>query len=198
MNKERNIKAILFCTVGFLTLLIVVTTTNFEGLLTSINQNKEEEIVFSNYKNANVVLTTDDFDFNEVTVNPYNVLSYEKPVLDKNVILDYEVTFANSDGKVEYVFYLDNNSNKDAILQNFKMPDPMCQGFDEDCEKYLDGITYTLNYYDSNMPVNVGDTILAHDRVKVVLTLEYNVNEKVPSSSATFTDLGFSLGFVEK
>lgn len=198
MKKEITVKVIVFCTIGFLALMLVIRTSNLQDLATSVNEVNNKEInEFSNKKIANVKFSTDE-DFNQVKAIAYNLLKYENLVIDNTAILDYEITFNNKSGKVDYIFYIENLSEVDAVLGNFELPNPMCKGFLEDCEKYLEGLTYKLTYEDGR-PVTTGDIIEKDSRIKIILTLEYLVDDfNMPSSTATITNLKFNMNFYEK
>ena len=198
MKNVRNLNIVLLCTLGFMVLVTTVNPNSVLRLATNMNNaNTEKSGEASAKKKANVIFSTEE-ETNIVSANADNVLLYDDVTLVDTTVFDYEVVFNNESGKVDYTFYIRNDSDVDAVLQNFEMPSPVCQGFLEDCEKYLDGLSYTL-MHESGILLAPGDVIKANDKLKVVLTLEYKEKGySIPSSSATITNLGFKLNFYEK
>ena len=112
--------------------------------------------------------------------------------------MDYEVTFDNKSGEVKYTFYIENKSNRNAVLQEYELPHPVCQGFQEDCEKVLLGLDYKIKY-EYGAELKAGDVFKAKEMTKVILTIRYNANEKdLPSATTKISNLGFDLSFTAK
>ena len=129
----------------------------------------------------------------ELTTNLKETLT-----IDKLTVKDYKVTFGNRDGIISYTFYLKNKSYKDAVLQEYKLPSPVCKGFVEDCEKVLLGLNYRITYEDG-APLQAGDILRAREMKMVILTLEYRADEaNLPSSTTDITNLDFNLNFLAK
>lgn len=178
----------MFCSVCILTMFYLITTGNPEELITSMNETD---------KSVNVVFSKDE-ERNQVLVCPDKVVEFENITIEKTTVQDYEVTFDNHSGIVEYTFYVENKSARDAVLQEYKLPNPVCKGFQEDCEKVLVGLNYTLLYEDG-APLQAGDIIRGREKKKVILTIEYIENEnELPSSTTDISNLGFSLDFLAR
>lgn len=193
MKRSNQIGALIFCLLGVFTLMSIIGDYNVTVLSTSINDANE------NYEEKELNVTFEkDKENNQVIVEAYDVEKFENITIDNTTVFDYEITFNNRNSKVDYTFYIENNSSNDAILQDYELPNPACKGFHDECEKYLQGLTYRL-MYESGAPLVGGDVIKAHSRVKVILSLEYKVNEKLlPSSTVDITNLGFDLAFKAK
>ena len=193
MKRSNKIGALIFCLLGVFTLMSIIGDYNVTVLSTSINDANE------NYEEKELNVTFEkDKENNQVIVEAYDVEKFENITIDNTTVFDYEITFNNRNSKVDYTFYIENNSSNDAILQDYELPNPVCKGFHDECEKYLQGLTYRL-MYESGAPLVGGDVIKAHSRVKVILSLEYKVNEKLlPSSTVDITNLGFDLSFKAK
>lgn len=193
MKKSNKIGAIIFCLLGIFALINIIGDYNVTVLSTSINDSNK------NYEEKELNVTFErDRDINQIIVEAYDVEKFENITIDNTTVFDYEITFNNRSSKVEYTFYIENHSSNDAVLQDYVLPNPVCKGFQDDCEKYLQGMTYRL-MYESGAPLVGGDVIKAHSRIKVILSLEYKVNEKLlPSSTVDITNLGFDLAFKAK
>ena len=178
----------IFCSVCILTMMFLVTNTNPEELTTNIKEvDRQVNVVFEK-----------DIETDQILVEPFDMEKFENITIDKLTVKDYEVTFGNRDGIISYTFYLKNKSYKDAVLQEYKLPSPVCQGFVEDCEKVLLGLNYRITYEDG-APLQAGDILRAREMKKVILTLEYRTDENnLPSSTTDITNLDFNLKFLAK
>lgn len=188
MKKEENRVLVLgiFCSVCILTMAFLLTNGDTTNLTTSLKEIKPE---------VNVEITKDE-EINQILVDPINMIAFENIQTNKTTVKDYEVTFSNESGKIEYTFYLENKSSTDTIVEPYTLPKPVCKGFQEDCEKVLVNLTYELKYED-NSNVVAGDVIKANEKKKVLLVLEYKADKRnMPSSTVDITNLGFELNFV--
>lgn len=178
----------IFCSVCILTMMFLVTNTNPEELTTNLKEvDREVNVVFEK-----------DMETDQILVEPFDMEKFENITIDKLTVKDYEVTFGNRDGIISYTFYLKNKSYKDAVLQEYKLPSPVCKGFVEDCEKVLLGLNYRITYEDG-APLQAGDILRAREMKMVILTLEYRADEaNLPSSTTDITNLDFNLNFLAK
>lgn len=193
MKKSKQISVIIFSILGLFTIMSLIGNYNVTVISTSIkdvikkNEDKGINVVFLNENGSDQVLVESD-----------NVVSFENIVIDDTTVFDYEVTFNNISSKINYVFYIENKSDIDAVLQDYELPNPVCIGFFEDCEKYLQGMTYKI-MFESGNTLTAGDVINAHSKRKVILSLEYKANKNyLPSSTVDITNLGFDLAFKER
>lgn len=178
----------IFCSVCILTMVFLVTNGDPDDLITSLDQIE---------KTVNVVFTKDQ-ERNQIMVEPYDVADFQNISINKTKVNDYEITFDNKSGKIDYTFYIENKSNHDAVLEEYKLPNPVCQGFQEDCEKVLLGIEYKIRY-EYGAELKAGDIFKAKERTKVILTIEYKANENsLPSATTDIHNLGFNLSFTAK
>ena len=190
-KKEERIKLGLgmFCSVCILTMgYLLLINGNTTDLLTDFNQvDKVVNVIFSK-----------DEEINQVIVEPYDVVNFENIAIEDTTVNDYEVTFGNYSGYIDYTFYIENKSSKIAVLKDFELPNPVCKGFQEDCEKVLIALDYKLKYEDGS-EVQTGDTINGREKKKVKLTIKYNANKyDLPSASTSITNLGFTLSYTGK
>lgn len=178
----------IFCSVCILTMMFLVTNTNPEELTTNLKEvDRQVNVVFEK-----------DMETDQILVEPFDMEKFENITIDKLTVKDYEVTFGNRDGIISYTFYLKNKSYKDAVLQEYKLPSPVCKGFVEDCEKVLLGLNYRITYEDG-APLQAGDILRAREMKMVILTLEYRADEaNLPSSTTDITNLDFNLNFLAK
>ena len=178
----------IFCSVCILTMMFLVTNTNPEELTTNLKEvDRQVNVVFEK-----------DMETDQILVEPFDMEKFENITIDKLTVKDYEVTFGNRDGIISYTFYLKNKSYKDAVLQEYKLPRPVCKGFVEDCEKVLLGLNYRITYEDG-APLQAGDILRAREMKMVILTLEYRADEaNLPSSTTDITNLDFNLNFLAK
>lgn len=178
----------IFCSVCILTMVFLISNGNPDDLMTSIERLD---------KSVNVVFTKDP-ERNQIMVEPYDIVYFENITIDGTKVNDYEITFDNKSGKVDYTFYIENKSNHDAVLQDYKLPHPVCQGFQEDCEKVLLGLDYRIKY-EYGADLKSGDVFKAQEKTKVILTIKYDANENnLPSASTDISNLGFNLSFTAK
>lgn len=189
-KKEENVKLGLgmFCSVCILTMVFLITNGNPDDLMTSLDVvEKVPQVEFAK-----------DPERNQVLVEPYDVINFQNITLNGTTVEDYEITFDNVSGYVEYTFYIKNKSNFDVVLEDYKLPQPVCVGFNEDCEKVLLNLTYQLKYeYGSEL--RAGDVFKAKEMTKVILTLKHNPKEyNLPSASTDIKNLGFTLTFKAK
>ena len=178
----------IFCSVCILTMMFLVTNTNPEELTTNLKEvDRQVNVVFEK-----------DMETDQILVEPFDMEKFENITIDKLTVKDYEVTFGNRDGIISYTFYLKNKSYKDAVLQEYKLPSPVCKGFVEDCEKVLLGLNYRITYEDG-APLQAGDILRAREMKMVILTLEYRADEaNLPSSTTDISNLDFNLNFLAK
>ena len=178
----------IFCSVCILTMMFLVTNTNPEELTTNLKEvDRQVNVVFEK-----------DMETDQILVEPFDMEKFENITIDKLTVKDYEVAFGNRDGIISYTFYLKNKSYKDAVLQEYKLPSPVCKGFVEDCEKVLLGLNYRITYEDG-APLQAGDILRAREMKMVILTLEYRADEaNLPSSTTDITNLDFNLNFLAK
>ena len=178
----------IFCSVCILTMMFLVTNTNPEELTTNLKEvDRQVNVVFEK-----------DMETDQILVEPFDMEKFENITIDKLTVKDYKVTFGNRDGIISYTFYLKNKSYKDAVLQEYKLPRPVCKGFLEDCEKVLLGLNYRITYEDG-APLQAGDILRAREMKMVILTLEYRTDEaNLPSSTTDITNLDFNLNFLAK
>lgn len=189
-KREERIKLSLgiFCSVCILTLVYLTTNAEPGDLLTNLEKVE---------KNVNVSFVK-DAEINQVFVEPYDVVKFENISFYGTTVNDYEVKFDNKTGKVDYTFYIENKSNNDAVLKEYKLPYPLCKGFAEDCDKVLQGIEYKIKY-DDGSELRAGDVFKAKEMKKVILTIKYKANEKqIPSATTDISNLGFTLEFKAK
>ena len=178
----------IFCSVCILTMVFLVTNGNPDDLMTSMNELDNT---------VNVVFAKDP-ERNQIMVEPYDIVNFENITIDGTKVNDYEITFDNKSGKVDYTFYIENKSSHDAVLQEYKLPNPVCQGFQEDCEKVLLGLDYSIKY-EYGASLKAGDIFKAHEKTKVILTIQYKANDNnLPSASTDINNLGFNLSFTAK
>lgn len=185
-KKEEKIKLYLgiFVSVCILTMVFLITNTNPEELLTNLDKlEKNVHVEFINEKD-------------NAQVKPYNVLFFENIELNNTTVEDYEVIFDNKSGAVYYTFNIKNKSSNDAVLEEYKLPNPICKGFQEDCEKVLLNLNYLIKYESGN-ELKANDILKAGETKKVILQIEYKAKE-LPSASTKISNLGFSLNFKAK
>lgn len=178
----------MFCSVCILTMVFLITNGDQKEMLTSLH--KEE-------KTVNVVFSKSE-ERNQVLVEPYDIVDFENIGINGTSVEDFEVTFDNKSGVIDYTFYIENKSLTDAVLEEYELPNPICKGFQEDCEKVLDDITYRIKY-ESGSNLKAGDVFKAREKTKVILTVKYNADDNnLPSASFDITNLDFSLSFKAK
>lgn len=189
-KREEYVKLSLgiFCSVCILTMVFLISNGNPEELLTSMDRvDKTVNVVFSKVPERNQIL-----------VEPFDVSAFENITIENSTVNDYEITFDNKSGKVEYTFYIENKSNYDAVLEDYKLPNPVCQGFQEDCEKVLMGLDYKIKY-EYGAELKAGDVFKAREKTMVLLTIEYNADKNnLPNATTDINNLGFSLSFTAK
>ena len=182
MNSKRNLIFIMIF--GILCILVV--------LHAGFNVNKEktqlkEEILWD-------VVFAKDEEMNEIIVDYTNNVKYDMPQLFDSIVNDFDLIFNKSNEKIIYTFYIENKSEHDGYILQYKKPKVSCLNDNDLCISNLDKIKYSF-VYDDGVEIKQNDIIKAKEIKKVHIIIEYLENkEDIPMN---LTKLGLSLTFAK-
>ncbi len=113
-----------------------------------------------------------DIHIDNISASTFDNVIYTLPLVNKTSLVNYNVTFNDTNSFIEYTFTITNKGGKDGTLSQITIASPICSGSSSSDNKiFCDNLKYELLYKNGNR-VRVEDKLKKNETQNMKLIIE--------------------------